>query len=130
MNKLLKLIIINFCVGGFFIALLAIAANKLNYGFMGNLLGSLPILTTYMVFFTHINGKDNEIQSIMKNAIIGVIVYVIFVIAFIGIYRCLPNVIATYFIALGIWILCQYILMKYILPAFNVKLLEKPISPI
>ena len=49
MNKLWKIILSNFFLGGFLVALIAVVSEKFSYGLCGNLLGSLPIVTTYMI---------------------------------------------------------------------------------
>lgn len=128
MNKLLRLSIINFFLGGFFIALFAVLTEKFTYGLSGNLIGALPIMTTYMIFYSYATGNAEEIDSMLRNGVFGAIVYIIFNISFILAVPCIKNIVGTYFIALAIWIMCQLLLIGCILPQFNIKLFSKKIN--
>jgi len=128
MNKLLRISIINFFLGGFFVSLFAVLTEKFSYGLSGNLIGALPIITTYMIFYSYTMGKDKEIDSMLRNASLGAVVYIIFNIAFLCIFPYLKNIFGTYFIALAIWIVCQLLLIGCILPQFDIKLFTKKIN--
>jgi hypothetical protein len=125
MNQLWKIILSNFLLGGFFVALLAVISQRFNNGLCGNLLGSLPIVTTYMIFYAYANSNIETTPSLIGNAIIGSIIYIIFNISYILIYKSCSNVFGSYFSALAIWIICQIILITLILPKFNVNLFKK-----
>jgi len=126
MNRTLKNIIVNFLAGGVAIALFTTIADIFNYGFVGNLIGSVPIITTYMIFHAYImsNSPDTDTISMLWQGIWGGLIYIIFNISFILIYKSLQNVIGSYFIALTVWVLCQIILIVCILPQFGIKLLK------
>jgi len=128
MNKLLRLSIINFFLGGFFVSLFATLTERYSYGLSGNLIGALPIMTTYLIFYSYVNGKNHDIDNLLQNASLGAMVYIIFNIAFLCIYPYIKNIYGTYFIALGIWIACQLLLIGCILPQFNIKLFSKKIK--
>ena len=125
MNQLWKIILSNFLLGGFFVALLAVISQRFNNGLCGNLLGSLPIVTTYMIFYAYANSNIETTPSLIGNAIIGSIIYIIFNISYILIYKSCSNVFGSYFSALAIWIICQIILITLILPKFNIRLFKK-----
>jgi hypothetical protein len=125
MNQLWKIILSNFFLGGFFVALLAVISQRFSNGLCGNLLGSLPIVTTYMIFYAYANSNVDTTPSLIGNAIIGSIIYIIFNISYIGIYKACSNVFGSYFSALAIWIVCQVILITMILPKFNIRLFKK-----
>jgi len=125
MNKLLKLIIINFLFGGTLIAGFAVLSDRFNYGLSGNLLGALPIITTYMIFHAYINNRQSETNSMLWQAVFGAMVYIIFNISFILLYSAFKNVFSSYFTALAIWVVCQIILIGCILPQFDIELLRK-----
>ena len=125
MNKLLKLIIINFLFGGILVSGFAVITDKFSYGLGGNLLGALPIITTYMIFHAYINNRQSETNSMLWQAVLGALVYIIFNISFILLYSAFKNVFASYFTALAIWVTCQIILIGCILPQFNIELLRK-----
>ena len=126
MSKTLKNIIVNFLTGGVTIALFATIADKFNYGFVGNLIGSLPIITTYMIFHAYIksNSPDTDTISMLWQGVWGALIYIIFNIIFILIYKSLKNIVGSYFIAFAGWVLLQIILIVCILPQFGIKLLK------
>ena len=125
MNRILKLIIINFLLGGFAVAFFVTIAETVSYGLVGNLVGALPIMTTYMIFYSYLNSEKENTTSMVWQGSISAIIYIIFNVAFALIYPKLKNVYGSYFSALGIWLLCQIILIMYILPKCGVKLLIK-----
>jgi len=125
MNKLLKLIIINFLFGGILVSGFAVITDKFSYGLGGNLLGALPIITTYMIFHAYVNDRAAATSNMLWQAVLGALVYIIFNISFILLYSSFKNVFASYFTALAIWVTCQIILIGCILPQFNIELLRK-----
>lgn len=125
MNRLLKISLVNFLLGGFTIALFAFLAEVINYGLVGNLMGALPVLTTYMIFYSYTMSTAKNTTTIAWQGAISATIYIIFNISFAMIYPRLNNVFGSYFIALGIWIVCQAILILAILPKFGIKLLKK-----
>ena len=129
MNELLRLVIINFFLGGFAIAFFTVIAELLNYGLVGNLVGSLPIMVTYMIFYSYMRLSKEE--SLVKTTTlawqgaISAVIYIIFNIVFALLYPRIKNIWGSYFIGIAVWILCQILLVLCILPRFDVKLFEK-----
>ena len=127
MNRLLRTSLINFLSGGFTIAMFAVLAEVMNFGLVGNLMGALPILTTYMIFYSYATSTVSNTTTLAWQGAIAAIIYIIFNITFALVYPRINNVICSYFIALGVWIICQIILIFAILPKFGIKLLKKDI---
>ena len=125
MNQVWKIILSNFFLGGFFVALLAVISHKFNSGLCGNLLGSLPIVTTYMIFYAYANSEVETTPNLIGHAAIGSIIYIIFNISYIAIYKSCTNVFGSYFAALTIWVICQIILIGLIFPKLNISLFKK-----
>lgn len=112
MNKILKTLITNFILGGLVVSIICVIADTYSYNLAGNLVGALPLLTTYMIFYAYAKSQSTEtISNMIHNSSMAGVVYIIFCMSFAFIYPKLKSVYGSYFIALSIWILCQLILI-------------------